>query len=166
MTISLIVAASTNNIIGKNNKLLWHLPADLRYFKNTTWAMPAVMGRNTYESLGNKPLNGRFNFVVTRQEDWDPHSRKVKLASTLDRAIELTKETDCKETFILGGGQLYASSMSIANKIYITRVHVVLEGDTRFPEINPQEWKMISNLDFPEDATHAYPYSFQIWTKK
>jgi dihydrofolate reductase len=166
MITSLIVAASTNNVIGKNNKLLWHLPADLKYFKNATWAMPVIMGRKTYESVGSKPLPGRFNFVVTRQADWDPKSHKVKIASTVEQAVEMTKETDCKETFILGGGQLYASAMPIADKIYMTRVHAVLEGDTRFPEIDEQEWKLISNFDFPGNGKHAYAYSFQIWSRK
>jgi dihydrofolate reductase len=166
MIVSLIVAASTNNIIGKNNQLLWHLPADLLYFKNTTWAMPVIMGRKTYESVGSKPLKGRFNFVVTRQNNWDPQSQKVKIASTIEQAVELSKETDCKETFVLGGGQLYSSSMSLANKIYMTRVHAVLEGDASFPEINESEWQLISNMDFPKDEKHAYAYSFQVWTRK
>jgi dihydrofolate reductase len=166
MNLSLIAAASTNHVIGKNNKLLWHLPADLKYFKNTTWAMPVIMGRKTYESVGSKPLPGRFNFVVTRQKDWVAHSKKVKVASSVEQAVQLCEETDCKETFILGGGELYSASMSMANKIYLTRVHAILDGDTQFPLIDQREWQLISEIDFPMDEKHAFPYSFQIWVKK
>jgi dihydrofolate reductase len=166
MIISLIVAASTNRVIGRNNQLLWHLPTDLVYFKNTTWAMPVIMGRKTYESVGSKPLSGRYNVVVTRQENWDPRHPKVKVASSVEQAVELSTETDCKETFVLGGGQLYASSMKIADRIYMTRVHAILEGDAVFPEIDEKTWQLVSKLDFPKDSKHDYPYSFQLWTKK
>src|SRR5450432_3316943 len=100
MIISLIVAASENNVIGKNNQLLWRLPNDTRFFKNTTWAMPVIMGRKTIESA---------------------------------------KQTDCKEAFVIGGGQIYAEAISIADKIYMTRVHAVLDGDAFFPAINEDE---------------------------
>lgn len=166
MIISLLVAASTNNVIGKNNQLLWHLPNDLKFFKNTTWGMPVVMGRKTYESLAGNPLPGRFNFVITRNGGWDPHNDKVKVIATLEAAIEAAGQTDCKEMFVIGGGQIYAESMSVADKIYMTRVHAVLEGDTYFPVIDERQWQMVSYLDFPADEKHAYAYSFQAWERK
>jgi dihydrofolate reductase len=166
MIISLIVAASTNNMIGKNNQLLWRLPNDLKFFKNTTWGMPVVMGRKTYESLAGEPLPGRFNFVVTHKSDWDPHNDKVKRVPTLEAAIAAAGQTDCKETFVIGGGQIYAESITIADKIYMTRVHAVLEGDTQFPVIDVKEWELTSNLDFPADEKHPYAYSFQVWERK
>src|SRR6266704_4189793 len=108
MIISLIVAASTNNVIGKDNKLLWHLPNDMKFFKNTTWGMPVVMGRKTYDALAGQPLPGRFNFVITHNKDWNPHHEKVTVAGSLAEAIKKAGETDCKEIFVIGGGQIYA----------------------------------------------------------
>jgi dihydrofolate reductase len=166
MIISLIVAASTNNAIGKDNKLLWHLPNDMKYFKNTTWGMPVVMGRKTFEALAGEPLPGRFNFVITRQKDWHPGREGVGVAADLDEALRLAAATDCKETFVIGGGQVYAEAMPDADRIYMTRVHVIVEGDTYFPPIEEKEWQQVSNLDFPADDKHAWPYSFQVWERK
>ena len=163
MIISLIAAASTNNVIGKENKLVWHLPNDMKFFKNTTWGMPVVMGRKTYESLAGEPLPGRYNFVVTRNKGWDPHNEKVKVATDLGQAIRMAGGTDCRECFVIGGGEIYAAAMPLADRIYLTRVHVVVEGDTYFPVIDEKTWKMVSQLDFPADEKHAYAYSFQVW---
>src|SRR5271170_15495 len=127
MIISLIVAATTNNVIGKDNQLLWHLPNDMKYFKNTTWGMPVLMGRKTFEALAGEPLPGRFNFVITRNKDWDPHNPKVQVAPGLEQAIDLARETDCKECFVIGGGEIYIEAMPLADKIYLTRVHAVVE---------------------------------------
>jgi dihydrofolate reductase len=166
MIISLLVAASTNNVIGKEGKLLWHLPNDMKFFKNTTWGMPVVMGRKTYESLAGEPLPGRFNFVITRSRDWDPHNEKAKVVAGLTEAIDAAAETDCRETFVIGGGQIYAEAMAIADRIYMTRVDAVLEGDTWFPAISEKDWEMISHLDFSPDEKHAYAYSFQVWERR
>src|ERR1700761_3883735 len=166
MIISLIVAASTNNAIGKDNKLLWHLPNDMKFFKNTTWGMPVVMGRKTFEALAGEPLPGRFNYVITRNKDWDPHRDKVQVTSTLEKAIKKAGETDCKECFIIGGGEIYSQSMSIGDRIYMTRVHVTLDGDTFFPVIDPAQWSLTIKLDFPADEKHAYAYSFELWERK
>jgi dihydrofolate reductase len=166
MIVSLIVAASTNNVIGKDNQLVWHLPNDMKFFKNTTWGMPVVMGRKTFEALAGKPLPGRFNFVITRKKDWDPHNDKVKVVSTLEASIAAAEETDCKEAFVIGGGEIYAASMSVADRIYMTRVHTVVEGDTYFPVIDEKNWEMISHLDFPADEKNAYAHSFQVWERK
>jgi len=166
MIISLIVAASTNNVIGKDNRLLWSLPNDMKFFKNTTWGMPVVMGRKTFDALKGEPLPGRFNFVITRNRNWDPKREKVTVVASLAQAIHAAEETDCKETFVIGGGQIYAESMSIADKIYMTRVHTVLEGDTWFPVIDEKEWELTDSRDFPADEKHAYAYSFQVWERK
>lgn len=164
MILSLIVAASTNNAIGKNNQLLWHLPNDLKFFKNTTWAMPVAMGRKTFESLGGKPLNGRLNIIITRQKDWK-HDGVVAVTS-LDDAIFLAQAHYYKELFIAGGGEIYKESIKIADKIYITRVHTEIEGDTFFPAIDESKWQLIKNEDFIADEKHKFPYSFQLWEKK
>ncbi len=160
MTISHLVAASENNVIGKDNHLPWHLPNDFKYFKNKTWGMPVIMGRNTYESLDN-PLPGRFNIVITTNQDWKRDD--VIVAHSIDAAITKATETDCKEIFIIGGGEIFKQSISIVNKIYLTRVHTTVEGDTFYPEMDKTKWKLISEDFHPADEKHAYAYTFQTW---
>ena len=161
--VSLIVAAAENNSIGKNNQLLWHLPNDLKFFKNSTWGMPVIMGRKTFESV-NKPLPGRFNIVITRQTGWNAEG--VIVAADLNDALKKAAETNCKEAFIIGGGEIYTQGFEIAGKIYLTRVHAVLDGDTFFPVINEAEWELTSNQELAADDKHSFAYSFQTWMKK
>jgi dihydrofolate reductase len=163
MKIALVVAAAENNIIGKNNQLLWRLPNDMKFFKNTTWGMPVIMGRKTFESLG-KPLAGRTNIVITRQDNWA--APEVRVVKNLEEALAAAAETDAKEASVIGGGEIYALALPLAQRIYITRVHTTLEGDTWFPEFDKQQWELLSNLDFPADEKHAYAYSFQVWQRK
>jgi dihydrofolate reductase len=162
MTISLIVAAAENNAIGKNNQLLWHLPNDLKFFKNTTWGMPVIMGRKTFEAV-NKPLPGRFNIIITRQADWKAEGTIA--ATDLNDALQKAKETNCNEIFVIGGGEIYKQSMEIADKIYITRVQATLDGDTFFPAIDETKWHLTHNQDFEIDDKHKYAYSFQTWER-
>ncbi|MBV9963364.1 MAG: dihydrofolate reductase, partial [Parafilimonas sp.] len=132
---SLVVAASTNNAIGKNNQLLWHLPNDLKFFKNVTWAMPVLMGRKTFEALGNKPLNGRINLVLTSDKNYKKEG--VVVIQKLRDADFFATENDYKELMILGGANVYAQTIDDADKIYITRVHHVFEDpDAFFPVID------------------------------
>ena len=160
--ISLVVAVSENNAIGKNNQLLWHLPNDLKFFKNTTWGGVVIMGRKTYESV-NKPLPGRTNIVITKQVNWT--SENVIVVNSIEAAIQKAKDLNFKEIFIIGGGEIYKESISIADKIYLTKVHTTIEGDTYFPELQNDQWKMIANKDFYADEKHAFDYSFQEWVK-
>ena len=162
MTISLVVAASENNVIGKDNRLLWHLPNDMKFFKNTTWGMPLIMGRKTFESLG-KPLAGRTNIVMTRDKDWSAEGTRV--ASDMQQAMKNAAETDAKETFVIGGGEIFKQVLPQASRVYLTRVHTTIEGDTFFPELPPREWKLLTQLDFDADAKHQYGYSFQVWQR-
>ena len=165
MIISLIVAASTNNASGKNNQLLWHLPIDLKFFKNTTWAMPVIMGRKTFESVNSKPLPGRQNIIISRNAQASTDA-EVWWATSLEQAIEQSKKLDCKEVFIVGGAQIYEQSMSIANRIYMTRVHAHFDADTFFPEIDVQKWELVKSNDFTTDEKHAYSFSIQVWERK
>jgi len=158
------VAASENNVIGKNNQLLWHLPKDMKFFKNVTWAMPVVMGRKTFESMGSKPLAGRKNIVITRKPGWKAEG--VSVVNSVDAAVALATELNYKEIFIIGGGEIYMIAYDRANKIYMTRVHAELEGDTYFPVIEKDDWRLVSNVDNPADEKHAYAFSFQLWEKK
>jgi len=162
MIISLIVAASENNAIGKDNQLLWNLPNDLKFFKNKTWGMTVLMGRKTFEAV-NRPLPGRINIVITTQEGWT--APDVWVAKDLDDALKQAATTNCKEIFIIGGGQIYKQSMDIADRIYMTRVHADLDGDTFFPSIDEGKWKLVDHTDFTADNKHAYAYSFQTWEK-
>jgi dihydrofolate reductase len=162
MIISLVVAASTNNAIGKNNQLLWNLPNDMKYFKNVTWGMPVIMGRKTFESLG-KALPGRKNIVITRQPGWS--AKGVVVVNSLDDAIFVAKETDAKEIMVIGGGEIFRMVFEKAKRIYITRVKAELEGDTFFPRIDPKIWHLVSQKDHEADEKHAYAYSFQVWEK-
>ena len=163
MLISLVVAASENNVIGKDNKLLWRLPNDMKFFKNTTWAMPVIMGRKTFDALG-KPLTGRTNIVITRQKEW--RADAVTVVENLNDAIVAAEHTDAKEAFVIGGGEIYKQSIDRAERIFLTRVHAVFEGDTFFPQVGEDKWKLVSNLDFKADEKHAFSYSFQIWERK
>ncbi len=163
MTISFMVAASENNVIGKNNQLPWRLPNDLKYFKNTTWGMPVVMGRKTFESFG-RMLSGRTNIVITRNGDWKAEGAVP--VKGLEEALKAAADTDAKEGFIIGGGEIFRQAFPLADQIYITRVHARVEGDAFFPEIDHAEWELVSNQDHQADEKHAYAYSFQVWKRK
>jgi dihydrofolate reductase len=164
MIISLVVAASENNVIGKNNQLLWHLPKDMKFFKNVTWGMPVVMGRKTFESMGSKPLSGRKNIVITRQPGWKAEG--VSVVNGVDAATALAEQLNYKEIFIIGGGEIYLIAFDRTNKIYMTRVHAELEGDTYFPVIEKNDWTLVNKTDYPADEKHAYAFSFQLWERK
>lgn len=162
MIISLVVAAAKNNAIGKDNKLLWCLPNDMKYFKNVTWGMPVVMGRKTFEALG-KPLKGRKNIVITRQAGWNAEGTiPVK---TLEDAIFLVKEMDVKEMMVIGGGEIYKMAFEKTKRIYLTRVDAEPEGDTFFPSLNPQHWHLVSQKNHEADEKNVYDYSFQVWER-
>jgi len=162
VVISFIVAVSENNVIGKNNKLPWRLPTDMKYFKNITWGMPVIMGRKSYESLG-EPLRGRANIVVTRNKDWKAGG--VQVVQSIDQAINVAAQTDAKEIFILGGGEIFAAALPTADRIYLTRVHENFDGDAFFPELKKEEWKLVSNRDCAPDDKNLYALSFQVWQR-
>jgi dihydrofolate reductase len=165
MKLSIIVAASENNAIGKNNQMLWNLPEDMRFFKNTTWGLPIIMGRKTFEALGNKALPGRFNIVVSRRAGYTSGNPEVQHTDSLIKAIELAKKMDAKEAFIGGGGQIYKESILICDTIYMTRVFTFLEGDAFFPEIPTDVFQMTYSKKVMADEKHAYDMEFQTWKK-
>ena len=160
MILSFIVAISENNAIGKDNQLPWYLPEDLKFFKRTTMGKPVVMGRKTYESLG-KPLPGRLNIVVSGKKDL-ALPEGVLLYSDLDKAIDRLQQEATEEGFIIGGGQIFAETMPIADRMYITRVHTeISDADAFFPEIDHTHWKMVWEEKHEADEKHKYPYTFQ-----
>ena len=161
--LSHIVAASENNVIGLKNELPWNLPNDFKYFKNKTWGMPIIMGRKSFTSL-TEPLPGRINIVVTRQNSLKPEG--VILVNNIDAAIEKAKESDAKEIFIIGGGEIFKQTIERVSRIYLTRVHTIIEGDTFYPEINKDKWDLADQQSFPADEKNNYAYTFEVWDKK
>lgn len=165
MTISLVVAAAENGAIGKDNRMLWHLPNDLKYFKNVTWGMPVLMGRKTFEALGNKPLKGRSNIILTRNKKFK--AENVVVVSKLDDVFFFVNENDFKELMVIGGGEIYNLIMPKANRIYITRVQESFpDADAFFPSIDEKKWVQKSKQDFATDDKHQYPYSFEVWERR
>ena len=154
MTISIIVATGENNAIGKNNQLLWHMPNDLKHFKEITQGRSIIMGRKTFDSVG-KPLPRRRNIVVTRQDIRIPGCEVVK---SIEAALALCAGDD--EVFIGGGAEIYRQAMEKTNRIYLTIIHKSFDADTFFPEIDYSEWKEISREDLEPDEKNPLSYSF------
>lgn len=163
MKVSLVVAASDNHMIGKDNQLLWHLPKDMKFFKDTTWAMPVVMGRKTFESLGKRVLPGRLNIILTKQHGLQYDNTEV--VGSLEEAIQLAANENYAEVFVIGGGQIYQEAMSIADTIYMTRVHTQIEGDTLFP-IMDASWELAYSYPNAVDEKHLYAFDFECWKRK
>jgi dihydrofolate reductase len=163
MIITLVAAASENNAIGRDNQLLWHLPKDMRFFKNTTWAMPILMGRKTFESMGGKLLPGRLNILLTQQKDLQIKGAEV--VNSLQEAITLAHKLSYKELMVIGGGQVYEMAMPLAQKIWLTRVHTKIEGDTFFPALD-KNWELKSSEKNDADEKHAYAFDFECWQRK
>jgi len=153
--ISLIAAVSQNDVIGNNNQLIWHLPADLQHFKKITMNKPIIMGRKTFEAIG-RPLPGRMNIVITRNIYFSYEG--VSPASSLEEALEIAGEVE--EIMIIGGGEVYAKALPLASRIYLTRIYQDFEGDTFFPKITSQEWRIVSEEFHQRDEKNPYDYAF------
>lgn len=155
MKISLIVAMSTNRVIGIDNRLPWHLSADLKKFKAITMGSPILMGRKTYESIG-RALPGRTNIVVTRNRDYQ--SPGCLVFNEIDRALESCRGHD--EIFVIGGATFYEAMLPVADTLYLTEVGQTFEGDTFFPEINREHWLETHREDVRDDPDVEFVYSF------
>lgn len=154
-TIALIVAISNNNAIGKNNQLLWHLPNDLRFFKRVTTGHSIIMGRKTFESIGN-PLPNRRNIILSMREGFVIPG--IEVAGSLKSALELTAKEDI--VFVLGGAEIYKQFLPLADEIYLTQVDVYLDGDAFFPKLRKEEWQIISQEPHSSDERHPHSYTF------
>ena len=161
-TISIIAAIADNNAIGKNQQLLWHLPADMKHFKELTTGHAVIMGRKTFESLPNGPLPNRKNVVLsTMPEDFV----NCFACDSMGDALELCEGQG--EIFIIGGALVYRQALNRADKMYITRVHHEFENaDTFFPVVDWEQWEEVEHQDFPADEKNAYPYSFSTYIRK
>lgn len=160
MTIAAIVATDLNNAIGKDNKLLWHLPADLKFFKNTTIGCPVIMGRKTYESIG-RLLPGRKNIIITRNTDY--HVTGAEIHTSVEGAIKYCTE---EKIFIIGGAEIFKLTMPLTTEIYRTVVRSEFEADVFIPEINKNDFKMVWEECHAADEKNKYDYCFQKWERK
>lgn len=166
MRIAMIWAMAENRVIGRNNKLPWHLPNDLKYFKKLTTGKPVIMGRKTYDSIG-KPLPNRINIVVTRDESWSADG--VKVVNNLQSAIDLA-DAEClisgaEEVIIMGGAEIYKQALPQADRLYITFVHDEVDGDAYFPEFDLSAYQELARERFAADGPNPYDYSFCVFDK-
>lgn len=158
--VSIIVAVAENGVIGDKNSLLWHISEDLKHFKAVTTGHPVVMGRKTFESLG-RPLPGRENVVVTRQQLEIPGCRVVH---SLAQAVALFPAEE--EVFIIGGAQIYAEALAVADRFYLTRVFHAYQGDTRFPRWDERQWRLIASESFPCGKEYPYAFAFEAYERR
>ncbi len=141
MRISIIVARAQNGVIGIGNQMPWHLPEDLKFFKRVTMGKPVIMGRKTMESIG-RPLPGRTNIVISRQGDLVRDGYRV--VASLDAALDLARASGADEAMVIGGAQIYAQAMPLAQRLYVTEVHAVFDGDAHFDAPDPDDWQQVS----------------------
>ena len=166
MVVSLIVAVSENNVIGKDNDLIWNFPNDMKYFKDTTKGHFVIMGRKNFESIPNKyrPLPNRTNVIVTRQNKYQAEGCIV--VHSIEDAIKKAKKAADTEPFIIGGGEIYqlALKSQLIERIYLTRIHHHYDGDTFFPTLG-KEWRLVNSKKHSADNKHIYNYDFEIYEK-
>ncbi len=163
MKLSLVAAVANNNVIGSENRLIWHMPADLKHFKKLTMGHTLIMGRNTFESIG-KPLKGRNTIVVTSRKNYD--ARGERTAASIKEAVRMVKQE--KEVFVVGGSGIYEQTIDLyhTRRLYITRIFANFEGDAFFPEINTKKWDLIEMEEHEPDEKNKYPYAFLTYKKR
>ncbi|MDW6001995.1 type 3 dihydrofolate reductase [Vibrio mangrovi] len=159
MVISMIAAMASNRVIGKENQMPWHLPADFAWFKRCTLGKPIIMGRKTFESIG-RALPGRQNIVITRNHDF--HAEGVDLADSFESALTLAAQAE--EVMVIGGGSIYHTCLPMASRLYLTYIQAEIDGDTQFPEIGP-DWNETYREEYVQDSKNAYDMSFVILEK-
>jgi dihydrofolate reductase len=159
--VSIIAAMDRNRLIGSNNQLPWHLPADLAHFKQVTMGKPIIMGRKTYESIG-RPLPGRTNIVLTRSADY--RAEGVLMAHTLEQALDCVSEED--EVMIIGGSTIYELALPRADRLYLTYVESTCEGDAWFPEFDIEHWRVVASEQHRADEKNSSDYCFVNYERK
>ena len=158
----MISAVAENRVIGNKNALPWHMPADFKYFKETTLNKTIVMGLNTFKSISEKALPDRKNIILNNDPNYIP-PEGCFVAHSINELMEMVK--DEPEVMICGGASVYKQFLPLAQRLYITQVHANPEGDTYFPEINPSEWKEVKRTDYKADEKNVYDYSFVVLEK-
>ncbi|MCY4045518.1 MAG: dihydrofolate reductase [Cellvibrionales bacterium] len=168
MKISMILAASDNDVIGKNNQLPWHIPAELTYFKEKTLGKAIIMGRKTFESIGDptKPLPKRTNIVISRQSKPVEVDESVIWVNSVDEAIGAAKVHSTKdEMMVIGGATIYERFFPVADRLYLTRIHANFEGDTFFTGFNPHDWEPIQETIITASSDQPYNYTFYTYDR-
>ena len=163
--ISLIVAVTENMVIGKDNKLAWHLPDDMNYFSNMTKGHSIIMGRKNWESIPEKyrPLPDRKNIIVTRNNNFK--YKGATIVCSIEKAIEEARSSEDEEIFIIGGGEIYKLGFKYVDKLYITEINAEVKGNTYFPEWDKKYWNEISRISHPSDKKHPYSFDYVIYKK-
>lgn len=156
-SITLVVAAATNGVIGRDGGMPWHLPADLAHFKRVTLGKPVLMGRRTHESIGG-PLPGRLNLVLSKDRGYQAEG--CRIVGSLAEAAAVAAREEAAELMVIGGGGVYAEALPLADRILLTRVHVAPEGDTYFPALEPDEWQETGREERAADARNAFDLTF------
>ncbi|MFM5529379.1 type 3 dihydrofolate reductase [Aeromonas veronii] len=162
MKISMIAAMAHDRVIGKDNQMPWHLPADLAHFKRVTLGKPVLMGRKTFESIG-RPLPGRRNLVISRNPDYQAEG--IEVVGSVEAALALLAGSSVEELMVIGGGHLYAEMLPSADCLYLTRIDLAVEGDTRFPAFDDGQWQRVDCESHPADEKNPHLYSFEIWQR-
>lgn len=158
---TIVVAMGSDRAIGKDNQLLWHLPKDLKHFKNLTSGHPVVMGRKTYESIG-KPLPNRTNIVVSTKNDW--FEEGILIVGSLKEALKFAKKID-ENFYVIGGGTIYEQTIDLADRLEVTEVKATLDADTYFPSISPSVWKKVAEECHEKDEKNDYDFCFQTFER-
>lgn len=163
MKISMIAAMAHDRVIGKDNQMPWHLPADLAHFKRVTLGKPVLMGRKTFESIG-RPLPGRRNLVISRNPGYQAEG--IEVVGSVEAALALLAGSSVEELMVIGGGHLYAEMLPSADCLYLTQIDLAVEGDTRFPAFDDGQWQRIECESHPADEKNPHPYSFETWQRR
>lgn len=161
MIISIIAAVADNMVIGINNSLPWNLPADMEYFRKTTFGKPIIMGAKTFESIG-KALPGRKNIVLSNVPDYK--AKGCVVTGSIEEALKQTEGSE--EVMVAGGASVYRQFLPLANRLYLTFIHYNFEGDSFFPEFDRNEWQEVKRIDNKADENNAFDYSFLVFEKK
>lgn len=166
MRLSVIVAIAENGVIGRAGGLPWHLSADLKRFKQRTMGHCLIMGRRTFDSIG-RALPGRVSIVISRSPSSVPAGERILVAGSLDEAANLVSSTDLAqdEAFVIGGVEIYRLALPLAQRLYLTRVCATVEGDTHFPTVDWQAWKLIESEPHEADAKNDHPYRFEVYER-
>lgn len=159
----MIAALAKKQVIGKNNLMPWHMPADLAHFKRVTLGKPVLMGRKTFESIG-RPLPGRRNLVISRNPDYQAEG--IEVVGSVEAALALLAGSSVEELMVIGGGHLYAEMLPSADCLYLTRIDLAVEGDTRFPAFDDGQWQRVDCESHPADDKNPHPYSFETWQRR
>ena len=164
MKISMIAAMAHDRVIGKDNQMPWHLPADLAHFKQVTLGKPVLMGRKTFESIG-RPLPGRRNLVISRNPDY--RADGVEVVDSVEAALALLASAgNVDELMVIGGGHLYGQLLPRADSLYLTRIDLAVAGDTRFPAFEEDEWHCVEREPHEPDEKNPHPYCFETWQRR